>query len=225
MAIIETYKGPNLELGLNIKKVIVFDMDGVLFDTPQMVNEFFMQTYPNLTKEIMDKILSGNFHEELEKFKKTNSPISETPEEHQARAAAYSAKKLQSPLYDGIFKLLEKLHSSRYTLVMNTSAIERNTLPLLEYSNTLKFFDFVATAETSKSKVEKFQIISDKYHVPKPKMIFITDTLGDLREADVAGVPTIAVTWGAHTCEHFISEPHANLIKVVDSVKELESLL
>lgn len=225
MAIIETYKGPNLELGLNVKKVIVFDMDGVLFDSTKLIGEFFMQTYPTMTKEDLDKIFHGNFHEELEKFKLTNNPIVETPEEHQIRATAYSDKKLQSPLYDGIQQMLERLHTAGHTLVVNTSAIERNCKPLFEYSDTLKYFDFFATAEVSKSKVEKFQIISDKYNVPKNKMIFVTDTLGDLREADSAGVPTIAVTWGAHTPQHFTSEEHKNLIKVVASVEELESLL
>jgi phosphoglycolate phosphatase-like HAD superfamily hydrolase len=56
-------------------------------------------------------------------------------------------------------------------------------------------------------------------------MTFITDTLGDIRDADVANVPTIAVTWGAHNHSYFNREKNKNLIKIVDSVSELQECL
>ena len=64
-------------------------------------------------------------------------------------------------------------------------------------------FDFLGTAEISKNKVEKFKILKEKYGIREEEMLFITDTLGDLRESSEAGVPTVAVTWGAHKREHF----------------------
>ena len=169
--------------------------------------------------------MCGNFHEELHKFKLTNQPIQETPEENKARSVAYSAKKLRTPLFEGVKELLEKIYALGYILTINTSALERNCLPLLEYSGVAKLFDFVATAEVSKSKVEKFKIIEEKYGVKKKDMLFVTDTLGDIREADVAHVPTVAVTWGAHNKIHFTREPHENLVAILDSVSELESFI
>ncbi len=77
----------------------------------------------------------------------------------------------------------------------------------------------------SKSKVEKFRMMEEKYGVRKNDMLFITDTLGDIREADKAGVPTIAVTWGAHDTSYFHREPHENLIGVVSTVAELENFI
>lgn len=56
-------------------------------------------------------------------------------------------------------------------------------------------------------------------------MIFITDTLGDIRDADLANVPTVAVTWGAHNRSFFNREPHKNLVKIVDDVEELQRYL
>ena len=56
-------------------------------------------------------------------------------------------------------------------------------------------------------------------------MLFVTDTLGDIREADIAGIPTVAVTWGAHDESYFNREPHENLLKIVSSVSELEGFI
>jgi phosphoglycolate phosphatase-like HAD superfamily hydrolase len=68
-------------------------------------------------------------------------------------------------------------------------------------------------------------MIKEKYGVDSGDMIFITDTLGDIREADHEGVPTIAVTWGIHDHEYFNREPHDNLIAIVDSVSDLKDKL
>ena len=56
-------------------------------------------------------------------------------------------------------------------------------------------------------------------------MLFITDALGDLKDADIAGVPTIAVTWGVHNKSFFEKEKHINLIGIVDTVEELSNLI
>lgn len=206
-------------------KIIIFDMDGVLFDSSKLVNDFLLNMYPTMTQGIMNEILSGNFHEGLEKFKLDNHPIVETQEEKEERQKTYSSKKQKSPLFGGIRELLQSLHASGHILVINTSAFEKNCLPLLENSKIIKFFDLIATAEMSRSKVEKFKIIENTYKVPKKDMIFITDTLGDIREASIADIPTIAVTWGAHDRSFFEREKHANLVKIIDTVKDLENCL
>jgi phosphoglycolate phosphatase-like HAD superfamily hydrolase len=202
-------------------KLIIFDMDGVLFDSVKLVNDLFMLTYPTMTQDIMDEILCGNFHEQLEKFKLTNKPIDETAEEKEARIAAYTKQKKETPLFKGILELLTELHIAGITQVINTSAFKKNCVPLLDYAGIRHLFDFVATKEVSTSKVEKFKIIQEKYKIPKQKILFITDTLGDIIEAETADVRTIAVTYGAHKRTHFTRTKHKNLLAIVDSVKEL----
>ncbi len=83
----------------------------------------------------------------------------------------------------------------------------------------------MATAEVSKSKVEKFTMIKDRYGVDKSDMLFITDTLGDVREAYIADVSTVVVTWGAHDASYFKRENFQNLQKVVNTVNELETAI
>lgn len=206
------------------KKLIIFDLDGVLFDTSKLVSAYFLDLYPTMTEKLVKELLCGNFHHELEKAKLLHKPKAQSTDEHKAAQTAYSMNKANSSLFPDINRLLLTLQQAGHTLTINTSAYEQNCLPLLEKAGILKFFDFIATAELSKSKVEKFELIRKKY-LNQPESIFITDTLGDIREADEAHVPTIAVTWGAHDRSYFTREPHQNLIGIVDSLTELADLI
>lgn len=206
-----------------MKRIIIFDMDGVLFDSTDVSEKYIISQYSGMTKEMTKELLCGNFHEEIEKI--TIPKKKETEEEIKQRKLLFSKNKLEVPMYKGAKELLEKLHKAGHILVLNTSAHNRNSLPLLECAGITSLFDFLATAEISKSKAEKFKIISEKYNTIASDLLFVTDTLGDIREADIAGVPTIAVTWGAHNESYFNRELHENLLGIVKSFAELEALI
>jgi phosphoglycolate phosphatase-like HAD superfamily hydrolase len=128
-------------------------------------------------------------------------------------------------MFPGISDLLKELLHLGHLLVLNTNAYEYNCLPLLEYSGIKLMFDFVATADLSRNKTEKFKFIEDKHGLDKKDILFITDALGDIREADLAGIPTVAVTWGVHDRSYFTRESHNNLIGVVDTVDEIKDYI
>ena len=198
-------------------------MDGVLFDTAEASQKTTLDLYPGMTKEMMKEVLCGNFHEELVKYSYLKKE--ETEEERNIRKKKYSELKSKMPLFGGVKEMLEKLHQDRFTIVLNTSAYDRNCLPLLENSQITHLVDFAATSDFSKSKVEKFKLIEQKFDSNEINTLFVTDTLGDVREADLAHVSTVAVTWGAHSRKFFGREEHQNLIKIVDTVDELENFI
>jgi HAD superfamily hydrolase (TIGR01509 family) len=208
-----------------MKKVIVFDMDGVLFDTIEASYHYIRFQFPEMTREHHKELSIGNFHEEFEKYKKIARESDRTPEEIVQHKEDYKNIKILCPMYKGMKELLETLHQQGYILVLNTSAISERTLPLLEVAGIAELFDFVATMDLSKSKVEKFALIDKKYNASKSETLFITDTLGDIREADIAGIPTVAVTWGLHDRSYFEREKHDNLIAIIDSVEELKKVI
>lgn len=205
------------------RKIVIFDMDGVIFDSVAFATQHIMSQYPDMTTDMYMELMSGNFHEEMGKL--TIPKLELTEEEKAVRRSEYSKNKLEMPIYDGIQELLTDLHTKGYLLMINTSAYERNCVPLLERNDIAQLFTFIAAAELSKSKVEKFNMIREQYGVTADEIIFVTDTLGDLREADIADIPTVAVTWGGHNETFFTREPHANLIGIANSMDELKDFI
>ncbi len=49
------------------KKIVIFDMDGVLIDSEVASREYMMSVYPTMTAEAHKELLCGNFHEEMQK--------------------------------------------------------------------------------------------------------------------------------------------------------------
>ncbi|MFA5987583.1 MAG: HAD family hydrolase [Candidatus Paceibacterota bacterium] len=204
-------------------KVIIFDMDGVIFDSVPFAEKFLAVLYPGITVKMHREALCGNVHDGLAKL--NISKLKETEEEMNLRYEQYAKDKLSVSMFDGMKKLLTDFYSRGYTLVLNTSAYRANCVPLLEKAGILNLFDFVGTVETSKSKVEKFEMIKNKYSVDGDDILFITDTLGDVKEAKIVNVSTIAVTWGAHDRGYFARERCDNLVKIVDTVDELAKFI
>lgn len=206
-----------------MSKIIIFDLDGVLVDSNKLTVEDFYNVHPNAGEELYRETLCGNFIEESAKL--TDFKKIETPEEKEARLNKYIKDKKECVLFDGIAELVKDLFASGQTLCLNTSAGKTTCFPVLERHGILDLFDFLGTKEVSIKKTEKFKMIKEKYSVDSKDMIFITDTLGDIREADHENVPTIAVTWGIHDHAYFNREPHENLVAIVDSVSKLRDYL
>lgn len=204
------------------KKVIVFDLDGVLFDSVGLMNEYRKRAYPTLTDSEIQELHTGNIFEEAKK--RGHVPIESTTEQNEAIRKEYLEKKLSTPLYAGIKELIEKL-SQDHILAINTSADNSSSVPLLENARIDEHFDLVATRDLHQSKVEKFKLIGQTFEVEPSEMLFITDTLGDLHEAREQHIPTIAVTWGVHDKSFFERQLHPHLVGIAEHVDHLAKLI
>ncbi len=208
-----------------MKKIVIFDMDGTLFNNVETAYANVSIKQPRITRGEFLALYAENYHDAIVKYQTNNPPIQLTPEQQEQYDQNYALKKAHSKLFSGIHNLLEKLYNDGIILVLNTSAYERNALPQLEQTGIKKFFDLIGTVELSKSKIEKFNIILEKYNVTKDDVLFVTDAVGDVKEASVLDIPTIGVTWGIHDREYLNREHYNNLITIVDTVKELKDYI
>jgi len=113
--------------------------------------------------------------------------------------------------------------AEKYKLTINTSADLASTNDCLQHNN-IDLFTSVYAVEISKDKVKKFQKILSDFKVEVNECVFITDTVGDVKEASKLSVPTILVSWGYHDKSHF-AELKEDVISIVDKPLDLLDLL
>ncbi|HYE59766.1 MAG TPA: hypothetical protein VEA18_01115 [Candidatus Kapabacteria bacterium] len=76
----------------------------------------------------------------------------------------------------------------------------------------------VLGADVAPSKADKVRMVFRDFHTGPCDCVFVTDTLGDVREVAALGVQVIAVTWGFHGRERLLlGQPYA----IIDHPDEL----
>jgi phosphoglycolate phosphatase len=94
-------------------------------------------------------------------------------------------------------EVIEKL-SHEYVLIIVSSTITSPIQGFLEKHHIGRYFSEVMGADVHTSKHEKIQMVFKKYSASPGDCVFVTDTLGDMREAAKASVSSIGVPWGFH---------------------------
>lgn len=192
------------------KKVILFDFDGVLIDALSHAYDIHKAVNPHFTWEQYESLSDGNFHEEYQKMTTHAQP--------ENFFAQYS-EKLKTVSVEDQMALLIKFLSKKYILHIISSTHSDVIAGLLDKENITTYFKSILGYETHSSKVVKIQSVLDSEKVELGDCIFITDTIGDIKEARTCGVESIGVTWGLHKKEKLEKE---NPYAVVDTPEELD---
>jgi len=195
------------------KKLIMFDFDGVLIHTGDLLLRLQREANPHLPDDYFGAMSHGNFHENLERaIREGDYKVQPDWDEK------YSQGILELGTHDVIRELITFL-SRTYRLTIVSSSPSAYIEKVLEKENIRNCFDDILGSDVHTSKIVKIKSLLEKYAVAPSDTIFITDTSGDIKEGNACGVLSIGVTWGLHKRETLIEcEPFA----VVDTVPELE---
>ncbi len=203
-------------------KLLIFDVDGTIVDS-------FRHGYENARQFIKGKTgeeISEDEYREL---------IKENPwEQILARAGLQAEEKMDvhsmpgfiapyenQQLFDGMKAALERL-CKVYPMVIITSTFISMVLTRFEQEGIDTYFSAFLGPEVSIHKDAKIKLILEEYQIEPEQVVFIGDTVSDMKEAKKAGVKTIGVTWGFNTPEQMRDIQPDYL---ASNVKELESLL
>ncbi len=200
-------------MSLKLKTRFIFlDNDGVL--TPETasfhlrkINEFGC----TLTKEEYEKISMGNWYE-TDYVKKLN--CLNTQEYVNFISSEYA--KIQ--ISEETKAMIQRLYYC-YHIAMVSSGSEKVIKPYLKNNGIDRYFLDVLGRETHVSKVEKFNVLLNKYKLNPMESLFITDSLGDIHEANEVGIPAIGISWGVHS-EEILRQ--GNPIGIINNFAEIE---
>ncbi len=179
------------------KKHIIFDFDGVIIDSFQTALSVEQITVPELDDETYRILFEGNINkvegyqnESLKKIKHDEVFWSE-----------YTKRVLRdAQLFPKMQDVITQL-SNQYSLSVISSSISSLISDMLSREHLEQYFEEILGNDVHPSKIEKIKMIFDKYDLSPEDCVFVTDTLGDIREGNQVGVGSIGVTWGFHSVE------------------------
>jgi phosphoglycolate phosphatase len=206
-------------MSLENKKLVIFDFDGVLADTEEFCFKIHKDFNGNLTWEKFQGFADGNFHEGMDKAVKEEAYII-PPDFYKLYEKNISVITIHDIIRDTIFQL-----KGKYILSIISSTSSSYISIFLKKEKVLDCFSDILGHDVHTSKIVKMNNLLEKYKINPKEAIFITDSLGDILEANECNINSIGVTWGIHerkTLERgnpiaIINDPR-NLLETIQNV-------
>ncbi|MDB5259188.1 MAG: putative phosphatase [Candidatus Taylorbacteria bacterium] len=169
----------------------MFDFDGVIVDSLAACHELSNSISPVTLEEYRARF-EGNINDAVRR-----------PAIRQADFFAEYGQKLicLDPHPEMAAAVRELSAGAEYALVIISSTHSLLIDEFLQKHSLRQCFKEILGNDVDKSKVKKIRIALEKYHAQPHDALFITDTLGDVKEAAECSVGCIAVSWGYHADE------------------------
>lgn len=213
------FKLPELTRLDKTKKTIIFDVDGTLADTFDLVmniakNEIVKTKYKNISKkEMIDTVKNKDVHEIIKKY--NLGPIQIWNLVRKGRKSLKKdAEKIK--IFKGVREELLKL-KEEFNIGILTSNSKYSTNKLL-ISNDIDFFDFKYYGSSLFGKSKKLNKIISRKKISKKDVIYIGDETRDIESCKKIGIKVISVSWG-YNAKSNLENYKPDMI--VDDVKEL----
>ena len=192
-------------------RLVIFDVDGTLVDSQDMIFAAFTFAYQRLGLPVPDRAHALSFvGMSLEKIFPLMSPAQD-PATHRALAQGYrdayfhirkeKGSAATSPFFPGARAALDRLRAQDWTLLaVATGKSKRGLDKLIEGYALDGYFQSQQTADHHPSKPHPamVQACLDETGVDPSRAVMIGDTTFDVEMGQAAGVKTIGVSWGYH---------------------------
>ena len=210
---------------------ILFDYDGTLMDTHEIVLQSWQHTF---------KTLEGKERPEGPIIKSFGEPLTDTlervlPNAVEEAAAVYRDFHFEHfreliSLFPGMEALLITLKERGYKLGIVTSRYARSTMIGLEKYDVAKHFDAIVTCEQTtrhKPDPEPVLVALETIGAKAEETIMVGDTMLDIRCARGAGVRSVMVGWSMVVEDEDLNGPDAPdfVIRTADELLEIINAL
>ena len=185
-----------------MKKAIIFDLDGTLWDSSESVCESWnivFSRYPGITRRLTPADVQGFMGKTLDQIFPLALP--DTPDELRRKVlqecVRYELEYIAhhgGRLYPKLRETLEKLRE-KYTLIIVSNCQDGYIQDFLDFADMRGLFDdFESAGGTGLSKGENIRLVIERSAIDKA--VYVGDTQGDLDSSDFAGVPFIRAAYG-----------------------------
>jgi phosphoglycolate phosphatase len=199
-------------------KYILFDFDGVIADSFDLAFEINKMVCPHLTEESCRRRFEGNIND----WEKADTEHTDKCRHDIKFFDEYIPRmKELVTVVSGMDRVLAAL-SKKYQQIIVSSTITSPIHDFMDKYNLSSYFVEIMGNDVHASKIEKIKIIFSKYGITSKDCVFITDTLGDMREAQQAQVGTIGVSWGFHKLDTLESGAP---FRIVSKPEDLETAI
>ena len=208
----------------------LFDADGTLLDTIELIYKSFFHTITVLKNELYDKKeytreeITANIGIPLRnQMELYFGSLSE--DKYQEIRSVY--KTYQQNIYKDYLKLfpniksgLKKLKDKGKIMGKVTSRSMTSAKPYLETTGIYNFFDVIITPEaTEKHKPNPEPVLEAMRRLGsnKKNTVFIGDAIADIKAGNTAGIDTVFVNWSHNPLSQLREDPNY----AIDSLSEL----
>lgn len=208
------------------KSLIIFDWDGTLMDSIGLIVDSMRyaaeQHGLTIADEATKSIIGIALAEAIARLFPNN------PEKHTSILASYAEYYVKhcdnDKLFDGIFDLIQTLHSQGKTLAIATGKKRQGLARVLPNSGIEKYFTITKTADETAGKPSPLMLEQILAETGKSitDAVLIGDSIHDIRMANQIGMDSIAVSYGCEMTE-VLAKEHPTFIS--HSVKALANLL
>lgn len=174
-----------------MQKFVLFDFDGVIVDSLWLAFGTAQQVHPHFTLEKWLPMFEGNIYANYDHSECTDA-CRPSQEEY---FSIYSSRINELAAFPGMSGVVAQL-SARYGLAIVSSSVSMDIFATLKRLGLDAHFSDVLGKDVHTSKVEKINTLLSRYEASADDCVFVTDTLGDMLEAEEAGLGAIGVSWG-----------------------------
>jgi phosphoglycolate phosphatase len=203
------------------KQLIIFDMDGTLIDSGNVISNTINFVRSNIGLDLMPKeeLLSNLNNPDINSAKYFYGTQEFTAEQTELFTHYYDKHCVSDIiLYDGVLDMLDEL-SLHFTMTVATNASKDFAQKMITHLNIDNYFDLVVGAscvENPKPHPDMLLKTLKNFNLKSEDALLVGDSHKDKRAADAAKMDNILVNWGF---------THHEEDKVIQNMEELTQKL